>query len=70
MSSDRKKTGEAALFFEIWIERPHLCNRCGKELPGPPRAHYFHHKKTKGAHPELRLDKENIELVCLQCHPD
>lgn len=65
----RKKTGEAAMFFEIWNERGHYCQRCGTPLPGPPRSYYFHHRKTKGAHPKMRLDKNNIELVCLDCHP-
>jgi len=33
--------------------------RCGLEV---------HHKKTRGAHPELKLDKSNCELLCRNCH--
>lgn len=66
----RKKTGEAALFFEIWIDRPHYCQHCGHYLGEQPKAHFFHHIKSKGAHPALRLEPENIELVCMDCHPE
>jgi len=62
------KTGEAALFNEIWNERPHYCTWCGSLLQPPQRADYFDHIKTKGAHPELRLSKDNIRLLCLKCH--
>lgn len=27
-----------------------------------------HHKKTKGAHPEEKLETDNGECVCLECH--
>lgn len=63
-------TGERELFAEIWKERPHVCTHCGTELPEPARSYYFSHIKSKGAFPELRLEKSNIELTCLKCHQD
>ena len=63
----RKPTGELALFYEIWLERAHYCEECIKYLP--EFSHYlFHHKQTKGAHPELRLIKTNIKILCFNCH--
>ena len=64
----RKKTGEKDLFLEIWNERPHTCTYCTKNLGTDPKPIYFSHIKSKGACPELRLDKNNIELVCEDCH--
>ena len=68
----RKKTGELDLFREIWEEREHVCKNCGDELSENVSIrdfiHYFSHQKTKGAYPELRLDKTNIDLNCPTCH--
>jgi len=64
----RKPTGERELFLEIWNERPHICVRCGKYLGEEALKHYFSHIRSKGACPELRLSKDNIELVCMKCH--
>lgn len=64
----RKATGELEMFKEIWEERPHVCVKCGKRLLEPLRPAYFSHIKSKGAFPELRLVKENVELVCPECH--
>lgn len=63
----RKKTGERDLFLEIWQERPHVCNRCGEKLHEFSTS-LFHHIRPKGRYPELRLDKDNIELICFYCH--
>lgn len=57
-----------SVFLEIWKERPHKCVSCGKDLGDEPKAIYFSHIKSRGAHPELKLDKENIELRCDACH--
>lgn len=65
-----KNSGERLLFLEIWRERPHYCNKCGTYLGNTPKVHYFSHIKSKGAHPELRLDKNNIEILCLKCHQE
>lgn len=67
-SQFRVPTGELAMFKEIWMEREHVCVKCGKRLSEPMRVHYFSHIKSKGAYPELRLCKENIEMLCMECH--
>lgn len=63
-----KKTGEAAMFNDIWNQRPHYCEHCNIHLGDSPRAHFFSHIKSKGAHPEARLDPDNIQLLCFVCH--
>lgn len=64
----KKKTGERELFLEIWEERPHFCEKCGKFLGNIPKPEFFSHKHSKGSRPDLRLCKENIELNCRECH--
>jgi Bacteriophage Lambda NinG protein. len=63
-----KPTGEKSLFLEIWNERPHICVNCKTHLGDEPLAHYFSHIKPKGLYPELRLDKSNVEILCIPCH--
>lgn len=57
-----------ALFLEIWQERPHYCTQCNKYLGEEPQAIFFSHIKSRGAHPELKMDKDNIRLLCSSCH--
>jgi hypothetical protein len=64
----RKPTGERELFLFIWATRKHVCVNCGVGLGKEPKVGYFSHEKSKGAHPELRLDESNIKLRCLPCH--
>ena len=68
MSKKKKKGSEKKMFLEIWDEREHLCTNCGKHLGYEPRAHYFSHIKGKGAYPELKYNKDNIQLLCMECH--
>ena len=68
MKRKRKPTGEANVFREIWNEREHICSNCGLHLGNDARSFYFSHIKPKGKYPELRLDKNNIELLCYECH--
>lgn len=58
---------ELGIFNEIWNERPRICKICQRVLTvfNPI---LFHHLRTKGSHPELRLEKSNIVLLCDQCH--
>lgn len=65
-----KVTGEREMFLEIWAERPHYCTNpeCLTYLGSEPKASFFAHKKSKSTHPELRLDKTNIRLLCFDCH--
>jgi len=68
MKRRRKPTGEKKIFKEIWEEREHRCINCLCHLGDEARVHYFSHIKSKGAYPELRLDKNNIQLLCMECH--
>lgn len=68
LKTRRKATGEAELFMALWAVRPHYCENCRVFLGNEPRVHYFSHIKGKGAHPELRLKPENIQLLCVKCH--
>ena len=63
----RKNTWEKDLFLQIWNERQHICNKCGKNLP-KMRTWNFSHIKSKWSRPDLRLDPNNIELLCFACH--
>jgi hypothetical protein len=58
---------ELEMFNEIWNERDRKCRICEKVLTvfNPI---LFHHIRTKGAKPELRLEKSNIALLCDSCH--
>ena len=64
----RKPTGERDLFLMIWELRPHVCTHCETPLGHEAKAGYFAHIKPKSTHPELRLDENNIRLLCLECH--
>lgn len=68
MKYKRKATGEKNLFIEIWNERNHICSNCKIHLGNEPKTFYFSHIKPKGKYPELRLDKNNIQLLCYDCH--
>ena len=63
----RKKTGELELFKEIWAERPHKCSVCGEVLP-VFTVRFFAHVLSKGSRPDLRLEKENILIMCYPHH--
>ena len=63
-----KQSRDKELNSEIWASRPHVCDNCGKNLPATPIKSFFSHLLTKGAHPELRFDPENIVLSCVPCH--
>lgn len=59
----KKKVSMKELFKEIWNERPHRCAVCGYPIH-EAKAHNFSHVKSKGAHPELKHEKDNIEIWC------
>ena len=65
----RKTTGELALFKEIWMEREHICDECDEVLTYFS-VDWFHHIKGKGKYPELRLVKDNIQMLCFKHHQD
>lgn len=51
------------LYKEIWDEREHVCANCGQSIPYPV-VHNFSHIRSKGARPDLKFDKGNIEILC------
>lgn len=63
-----KTTGEKALFLEIWNERLHICENCKTPLGEEPKIWMFAHVKPKSVSSSLRLIKENIRLLCYDCH--
>lgn len=66
--SKAKICADTAFYNEIWAERNHSCEECGRNLGDTWKRYMFSHLITKGAHPDLRYDKRNIVLKCLECH--
>jgi hypothetical protein len=58
---------ELLMFKKIWETRPHFCEWCKTPITVFSPINY-HHIKTKGAHPELRLEETNIVKICAECH--
>lgn len=76
MANDRKErvnrrfrnTGERDVFLRIWNQRPHYCENCGRYLGDEPRAIFFSHRVAKSVSERDRLNPENIDLLCGDCH--
>ena len=72
MKRNRKPTGEAKLFREIWHERSHICFLTGWPLNAPEGSSiwysYFAHILPKKDYPEYRLVKNNIALLHPMVH--
>lgn len=75
IKKERKSTGERQVHFEIWEEREHICVNCKCDLDrfvdeetGEPFPMLFSHIRSKGARPDLRLEKDNYDLLCPDCH--
>lgn len=64
----RKPTGELEVFKLIWSERPHICNNCRVNLGEQMNVRYMSHIISKGRDTTLRLDPDNIEVLCPKCH--
>jgi 5-methylcytosine-specific restriction endonuclease McrA len=52
---------------KIWASRPHRCIECQAQLVAPLAIH-FSHVLSRGSHPELAADPDNIVLHCAKCH--
>jgi 5-methylcytosine-specific restriction endonuclease McrA len=59
--------GEKAIFLEVWNEKPHNCEVCGKALK-ELKAHTIDHKIPKSRGEKYRLDKSNLLINCFSCH--
>lgn len=64
----RSKQSLKTLYLDIWNERKHNCTVCKKHLWNEPKAHFFAHILSKGAYPSYKYEKENIALLCYDCH--
>lgn len=58
---------ELLLFQKLFQERPPYCEYCKTEITVFNPTNY-HHVRTKGSHPELRLVESNIVKICVDCH--
>lgn len=59
---------DRVLYDSVWAIRPHNCEECGASLGDHPDAIYFSHILSKGAHPAMRHDNRNINLLCPDHH--
>ena len=57
-----------SFFLSIWNKKVHNCENCNKWLGNEPLTYMFDHLLEKSKYPELMYEKENIMLVCLDCH--
>lgn len=55
-------------YLDIWGERPHFCFNCEQFLGNEPLTLFFDHILMKSKFVELRYEKENIMLLCADCH--
>lgn len=58
---------ELLLFQKIFQERDPWCEWCKAPITVFSPMNY-HHLRTKGSHPELRLVESNIVKICAECH--
>ena len=67
-TSEMKNNDLTVVFEHIWATRPHYCFHCDRYLGREPKSIFFSHILSRGAHPSLRCDEENIVLACEECH--
>ena len=59
---------DTAFYKELWSERFHHCEECGKDLGSKWERYMFSHILSKGSQPKLRHNKDNVNILCLECH--
>lgn len=59
---------DMAFYFKLWMNNPHVCTFCQKDLGDKPKLYYFDHILEKQAFPKLRHEADNIQFLCLGCH--
>ncbi len=71
----REPTGELPLFKEMWQEAIEKsdengprCRCCRERLGFTFNITFFSHLLSKGLYPAYRLLKENIWIICFECH--
>src|SRR5688572_20487022 len=58
-------------FLNIWHltdPKRRRCENCGRHLGDEPLSYMFDHLLEKETYPELKFEKDNIFLCCLECH--
>jgi len=61
-------------YWSIWTSKRHYCEECDTKLPEFKKEDvgkykiFFSHIISKGSEPRLRYHKDNINLLCGQCH--
>lgn len=63
---ERFKTDEDFYKF-CWSVYPHYCEETGRPLL-EYSASYISHILTRGAHPDMRYDPRNVNILCYQMH--
>ncbi len=59
---------DTAFYKEMWSEKAHYCEECDKDLGGKWERYMFSHILSKGSQPKLRHNKDNVNILCLECH--
>lgn len=69
LSKIKKPTGEAALFQEIWNERPHKSQISGVKITDPKPINFLHViPKGQNKYPKYKLEKQNIIIGTAEEH--
>ena len=68
-TAKKEQSEKDEIFYKsIWAEKKHECQSCGIPLYGRLNRGWFDHLVEKSTNPELRYEKTNIAIVCLDCH--
>lgn len=67
-NTQQKITADTKFYDELWSERKHECEECGVHLGETWQRYMFSHILSKGAHPKLRHEKDNFNILCFKCH--
>jgi len=65
---DKPTAGDENFYQMVWNIRSHCCQECGKFLGDQMSRIYVSHILTKGAHPALRHDIRNVNILCPEHH--
>ncbi len=59
----------ARIVIDVWVRDNATCQRCGKQGgQANHRTVHIHHKASFDEYPELRLELDNVVLLCSKCH--
>ena len=66
LTEKRKKDHDT--YSILWSQSDKTCEECKKYLGDEPQPFMFSHILSKGAHPKIRHDADNFNLLCFNCH--